>query len=210
MDGDRCPVEELVFLCEKYNARLIIDEAHATGVIGEKGEGVIQMEGLEAKVFARLHTFGKACGVHGAAVLGSMKLKEYLLNFARPLIYSTALPGQTVAHIKASYEMFPGMQAERSQIGRLIRYFREQIQHMEFSIPGVRVLGSETAIQGVIIPGNEEVRRIANILQQNNLDIRPIMYPSVPWGEERLRIVLHAFNTIGELDLLLNSLKNSL
>ena len=113
MDGDICPLREIVELTERYGANLIIDEAHATGVIGERGEGLAQQLNLEDHVFARLHTFGKACGSHGAAVLGSPNLKSYLVNFARPLIYSTALPEQVVGHIKLSYELFPDMKKER-------------------------------------------------------------------------------------------------
>src|SRR5436190_3874515 len=89
MDGDLCPLKDLVTLCEKYNANLIIDEAHATGVIGKKGEGFVQTLNLESKVFARIHTFGKAIGVHGAIVLGSTSLRDYLINFARSFLYST-------------------------------------------------------------------------------------------------------------------------
>ena len=91
MDGDMAPLNEISKLCEKYNAALIVDEAHATGIIGEKGEGLVQHLDLQQKCFATLHTFGKACGCHGAVILGSKQLKKYLINFARPFIYSTAL-----------------------------------------------------------------------------------------------------------------------
>ena len=203
MDGDLCPLAELVTLCEKYNANLIIDEAHATGIIGEKGEGLVQMLGLESKTFARIHTFGKTCGVHGAAVLGSNNLRDYLINFARSLIYSTALPEQTVAHIRASYELFPKMVNER-------HHLMELIKSIQSSAITARLLISQTAVQGVIIPGNDRVKKVAGELNQNGLDVRPILYPTVRKGEERLRIVLHAFNSQNELDLLLNCLKNSL
>ena len=83
MDGDMAPLKEISKLCEKYNAALIVDEAHATGVVGEKGEGLVQHLDLQQKCFARLHTFGKACGCHGAVILGSTQLKKYLINFAR-------------------------------------------------------------------------------------------------------------------------------
>jgi 8-amino-7-oxononanoate synthase len=92
MDGDMAPLLEISSLCERYGAGLIVDEAHATGVTGAKGEGLVQQLSIQHKCFARVHTFGKACGCHGAIVLGSEKLKNYLINFSRPFIYSTSLP----------------------------------------------------------------------------------------------------------------------
>ncbi|HEX7904971.1 MAG TPA: 8-amino-7-oxononanoate synthase [Chitinophagaceae bacterium] len=208
MDGDLCPLAEMVNLCEKYNARLIIDEAHATGVIGEKGEGLVQLLGLQDKIFARVHTFGKACGSHGAVVLGSNALRDYLVNFARSFIYSTALPEQTIVHIKESYTLFPGMSEERQHLKKLVANFKHSTLPAGSQIFNAQE--SDTPIQGIIIPGNEKVKQVAAQLQALNLDIRPILYPTVPKGKERLRIVLHAFNTFEELELLLNSLKNSL
>ena len=202
MDGDVCPLQELVTLSEKYNAQLVIDEAHATGVLGEKGEGLVQQLGLQDMIFARVHTFGKACGCHGAAVLGSAALRDYLVNFARSFIYSTALPPQAVTHIRDSYRLFPTMTAEREQLRRLVGQFQA-------AKTGISMLSSQTAIQGVIVPGNEQARAVAAFLQGEGLDVRPILYPTVPKGQERLRIVLHAFNTEMEVERLLNSLKNS-
>jgi 8-amino-7-oxononanoate synthase len=209
MDGDLCPLLELVTLCEKYNAYLIIDEAHATGVIGEKGEGLVQMLGLESKVFARIHTFGKACGVHGAIVMGSNTLRDYLINFTRSFIYSTALPEQTIAHIKSSYELFPLMKQERAHLYQLAKNFQSFFSVLQPDVKNVQYLKSDTPIQGIIIPRNEQVKNTAKFLQENNLDIRPILYPTVPSGQERLRIVLHSFNTGNELKSLLHYLKNS-
>lgn len=202
MDGDLCPLKELIAVCEKFGARLIVDEAHATGVIGPKGEGLVQLEGVHNRIFARIHTFGKACGTHGAIVLGSSRLRDYLINFARSFIYSTALPPQTVSHILASYKLFPVMIREREVLAGLASRF----QAMAETLP---LLKSYTAIQGVIVSGNLLARQLANRLQESNLEVRPILYPTVPKGQERLRIVLHAFNTEEELDRLLNCLKNS-
>jgi 8-amino-7-oxononanoate synthase len=192
MDGDFAPLKEISALCEKYNAALIIDEAHATGIIGSKGEGLVQQFNLQEKCFARIHTFGKACGVHGAIILGSEKLKKYLINFSRQFIYSTSLPPASVEAIKISYETFPSMEKERNHIQKLVGIFREA--KLNF-----KTLKSQSPIQGVIIPGNEEVRRMAGICREKNFDTRPILYPTVPEGQERLRIVLHAFNTIEEV-----------
>jgi 8-amino-7-oxononanoate synthase len=202
MDGDICPLIEMVELCEKYGANLVVDEAHATGVIGKNGEGLVQQNGLQERVFARIHTFGKGCGCHGAIILGSAMLREYLINFSRPFIYSTALPPETIAHISAAYDIFPGMNNERKQLEKLASLFREA------SIQYTR-LESRTPIQGILVNSNEGARKLAARFQENRLDVRPILYPSVPKGGERLRIVLHAFNNERDLELLLNCLKNS-
>ncbi len=197
MDGDIAPLAEIVALCERFNANLIVDEAHATGVVGEKGEGLVQQLNLQEKCFARVHTFGKACGVHGAIVLGSNTLKDYLVNFARPFIYTTALPEVSIAAIKASYKVFPFLTKERAHLNELIHQFQKS---------KVKSQKSKTPIQIVIIPGNKEAREIAGKLQQYNLDVRAILYPTVPKGNERLRIALHSFNTAQEVETLLSIL----
>ena len=200
MDGDLCPLAELVSIAESHKAHLIIDEAHATGIIGEKGEGLVQHLQLQDKIFARVHTFGKACGCHGAVVLGSLSLRDYLINFARSLVFSTSLPEHSVAMIKESYEIFPEMTNERLHLQKLIHQFQSGPARFE-------KLPSTTPIQIVIIPGNEEVKKIATELQKHNLDVRAILYPTVPKGKERLRIVLHAFNEVGEVEALLGLLQ---
>jgi 8-amino-7-oxononanoate synthase len=199
MDGDIAPLEEIMGLCERYEAHLIVDEAHATGVIGTRGEGAVQFLGLQHRCFARIHTFGKALGCHGAAILGSRSLRDYLINYCRPFIYSTAIPPASVAAIQAAYKIFPEMQQERANLNNLISIFDDK---------GFKK--SETPIQCFIIPGNENVKRIALQLMKNNLDTRPILYPSVPLGSERLRITLHSFNTIEETKLLADILSKSL
>jgi 8-amino-7-oxononanoate synthase len=193
MDGDFCPLEELVSLTKKYNAYLIIDEAHAIGIVGEHGEGLIQHKNLQDEIFCRIYTFGKACGCHGAVVAGSQQLKDYLINFSRSFIYTTALPEHTAATIQASYNTFPFLNKERNHLQQLINCFQQSALQFE-------KLKSETSIQIVIVPGNGEVKKIALQLQEAGFDIRPILYPTVPEGKERLRIVLHAFNTMDEVE----------
>lgn len=199
MDGDYCPLQEIIALCKQYHAHLIIDEAHATGVVGGKGEGLAQHLQLQDDIFARIHTFGKACGCHGAVVLGSNSLRDYLINFARSFIYSTALPPTAIQAIANSYALFPIMNKEREHLNTLINYF----QSATFAYPK---LVSTTPIQVVIVSGNTEVKRVAHLLQTNNLDVRPILYPTVPKGSERLRIVLHSFNKLEEVKLLVSLL----
>ena len=192
MDGDLAPLKEMVLLCSKTNAKLIVDEAHATGVIGEMGEGLVQHLHLQDECLARVHTFGKALGVHGAAILGSTTLKQYLVNFSRAFIYTTALPEVAIEHVLQSYKIFPHLIEERKNLGTLVDVFQSlSFKHQK--------LNSSTPIQGIIIPGNEMARAAAEMLQLNKFDIRAILYPSVPKGMERLRIVLHSFNTVEQI-----------
>jgi 8-amino-7-oxononanoate synthase len=192
MDGDLAPLREMVNLCKSYDAHVVVDEAHATGVIGDNGEGLVQEYQLQDEIFARIHTFGKAVGTHGAVVLGSKQLKSYLINFSRALIYTTALPEIAIHHLLLSYAIFPSMNEERKRLRELAALFQRLPIHYE-------KLKSNTAIQGVIIPGNERARTLAEKLQARNFDIRPILYPTVPKGMERFRIVLHSFNTEDEI-----------
>ena len=196
MDGDQAPLQEIIRLCTLYGAQLIVDEAHATGVIGQKGEGLVQELGLQSDCFARVYTFGKAVGCHGAIIAGSELLRDYLINFSRAFIYTTALPESSIQAIRAAYALFPQMNEERTHLRYLITRFQQ-------ATLGFERLESNTPIQGVIVPGNEAVRALAARLQMAGLDVRPILYPTVPRGGERLRIVLHAFNTLAELDELI-------
>ena len=199
MDGDECPLQELIAIAQQYNAHIILDEAHATGIIGEHGEGLAQQLNLHDHIFARVHTFGKACGAHGAVVLGSSRLRSFLINYARSFIYTTAIPAASVGCIIESYNTFPSMHAERKQLALYIKQFQEATLRYQ-------KLSSNSAIQGVIVPGNDAVKALAASLQQNGLDIRPILSPTVPKGSERLRIVLHSFNKQEEVEKLIGLL----
>ena len=199
MDGDTCPLEHILAVANKYNAHLIIDEAHAIGVIGEQGGGLAQNLQLHGQCFARVYTFGKACGCHGAVIVGSDRLKDYLINFSRSFIFTTALPEVAIHAIIKSYEIFPGLTSERVYLKELIKQFQTTItQHPR--------LISETPIQGIMVPGNHEVKVIAATLHQHDFDVRPILSPTVPKGKERIRIILHAYNSQQELAFLLKLL----
>ena len=200
MDGDMAPLRDIATLCEQYGAHLIVDEAHATGIIGDAGEGLVQLLQLENKCFARIHTFGKAVGCHGAVVLSSGILRDYLINFSRSFIYTTALPPASIAAIEAGYAAFPYMQEARENLSALIAQFRAELTKVE-------VLPGATPIQAVLTRGNDNTRKIAAGLQSAGLDVRPILHPTVPKGSERLRIVLHSFNTPEEVDRLVKVLQ---
>ena len=203
MDGD-CPnMEALTNLSEKYNCFLVIDEAHALGIFGEQGEGLVQSLGLEDKVFARIVTFGKGLGCHGAAVLGSEKLKTYLVNFARSFVYTTGLSPHSVATILQSYKHLTKEKEAIHKLKANIIFFNQE--KMRLGLKPMFVY-SKSAIQCAIIPGNEKVKNIASQLQQKGFDVRPILSPTVPEGQERLRFCLHSYNSENEISNVLDLL----
>lgn len=203
MDGDFSPLKEISEICEKYNAHLIVDEAHATGVFGPKGEGRIVELGLEKKVFAVVHTFGKGLGCHGGAVLGSNLLRNYLINFSHSFIYSTAIPPINLRALKCAYEFLLNSNYKLLNIRYLIELFKDKIKINK----SLNVLPGESPIQCIIIPGNEQVKLVAKSIQKMGYDVRPVLSPTVPKGRERLRICLHAFNTEKEVLGLVEAIK---
>jgi 8-amino-7-oxononanoate synthase len=203
MDGD-CPnLIELVEICRTYNCKLIIDEAHALGVFGEKGEGLVQSLDLQKHIFARIITFGKGLGSHGAAILGNNDLKNYLINFARSFIYTTGLSPHCVATILTAYIHLKNSTEETKKLRENINFFNQQKQILGLKPLFVR---SKSAIQSAIIPGNEKVKSIAHHLQKSGFDIKAILSPTVPEGQERLRICLHSYNTENEIASFLKQL----
>jgi 8-amino-7-oxononanoate synthase len=192
MDGDTPDFDILISISEKNDCYLVVDEAHALGIFGESGEGFLQNAKLHNQVFARIITFGKGFGCHGAAILGSPDLKNYLINFARSFIYTTALSPHSIATILIAYRQ---LEKEKTTIEKLrnnINSFNQQKQMLGLKPLFVR---SKSAIQCAIIPGNEKVKNIASQLQHKGFDVKAILSPTVPEGQERLRICLHSYNS---------------
>ncbi len=203
MDGD-CPnLEELVSVSTKHNCYLVVDEAHALGVFGLKGEGLVQMLGLQDHVFARIMTFGKGLGCHGAAILGSVELRDYLVNFSRSFIYTTGLSPHSVATILIAYNYLEKEKKNIEILRENIIYFNQ-----EKNMSGLKPLfvRSKSAIQSAIIPGNEKVKSMANQLQEKGFDVKAILSPTVPEGQERLRFCLHSYNSQEEITVVLRLL----
>ena len=207
MDGDSPNLESIATMAERYQCLLIVDEAHALGVFGKQstagGEGLMQQLNLEDKVFARTMTFGKGLGCHGAAILGSNLLKDYLINFARSFIYTTGLPPHSVATILTAYKH---LQTNTSQIEKL----RDNILHFsqiknQLGLKQIFVHG-KSAIQSAILPGNESVKQLASQLQEKGFEVKAILSPTVPEGQERLRICLHSYNSTEEISNVLSLL----
>jgi 8-amino-7-oxononanoate synthase len=198
MDGDLASLKELSSFCEEKNANLIVDEAHATGVFGPQGKGCVSENFLEKKVFARVHTYGKALGTHGAAVVGSKLLKDYLINFARSFIYTTALPNHSLIAIRCAYALLSESEEANQALHKNIKLFNKLI----VGNGKTNIIESISPIQSIIIPGNKKVIELAKAIQKNGYDVRPIMSPTVPAGKERLRICIHSFNSDLEIKTL--------
>ena len=199
MGGDMAPLAELAALCQQRGLHLVVDEAHSNGIYGPLGEGLVVELGLENAVYARILTFGKALGSQGAAIVGPAVLRDYLVNFCRAFIYTTALPPLTIAGLTAAYDLLPALAAEREKLFHLSHYLKSQLH----SLPGLRVPTDSHIIHPVFFtrcPGPEQVRQLAAAVQAAGFDGRAIVAPTVPAGTERLRLIVHAFNTEEQIE----------
>jgi 8-amino-7-oxononanoate synthase len=203
MDGDTPNIEELIAVSKKHSCYLVVDEAHALGVYGDKGEGLVQMLNLQDAVFARIMTFGKGLGCHGAAILGSIDLKQYLVNFARSFIYTTGLSPHAVATILVAYQSLDASTDDLVQLRSNIVHFNQQKILLGFKPMFVQ---SKSAIQSAIIPGNQKVNAIAQKFVDSGFNVKAILSPTVPEGQERLRFCLHSYNSKEEISEVLSML----
>ncbi len=200
MDGDSAPLIEISDLCKDDKIHLIVDEAHAIGLFGKQGRGLCNELDIEDNCFARIYTYGKAMGCHGAAIVGSEELRQYLINFSRSFIYTTAMAEHSLLAIKAAYKLL----SKTNEIEKLknnISYFNSHKNNSSYFIK------SESAIHCKLISGNKQVQEAEDKLNQQNVFVKSIKSPTVKEGQERLRICLHSFNTKQEIDLLFNFLK---
>jgi 8-amino-7-oxononanoate synthase len=203
MDGDTPNLAELARLSNKHDCYLVVDEAHALGVFGDNGEGLVQMLGLQEHIFARIMAFGKGLGCHGAAVVGSQELSSYLVNFARSFIYTTGLSPHAVATILMAYNYLDNEKQSNTVLRENIIQFNQEKNMLGLKQLFVR---SKSAIQSAIIPGNEKVKSIAKQLQEKGFDVKAILSPTVPEGQERLRFCLHSYNSKEEISEVLTLL----
>ncbi|WP_435253755.1 aminotransferase class I/II-fold pyridoxal phosphate-dependent enzyme [Tenacibaculum sp. A30] len=198
MDGDSPDLVSMSQIVKKHtNVHLVIDEAHALGVFDF---GLIQKLQLEDTVFSRIITFGKGLGCHGAAILGSKKLQQYLVNFARSFIYTTGLSPHALATIKIAYDELSNSHS-RKKLEQNILHFISESNRLQ-----LHFIESTSAIHCCIISGNEHVKNIASQLQQKGFDVKPILSPTVPLNQERLRFCLHSYNSKEEITNVLENL----
>lgn len=215
MDGDLAPLREMVDAVHEVlprgNGYIIVDEAHATGIFGQRGRGLCCDLGVENKVFARVVTFGKALGSQGAVVLCSTIAREYLINYARALIYTTAMSFPSLAGIRASYDFMISGRTE-TLLGRLqflIRLTHRLLSELVSSLAPdhstsamLSLRPPEDSVSPIIPVFTPHPRSLASYCQARGLMVRPIVAPTVPQGTERVRVCLHAGNTQQEVERL--------
>lgn len=192
ISGDLAPLNEMMALCQKYGAELIVDEAHSMGIFGANGQGLVYHEELTSQIFARVHTFSKVLGVAGGCVLGSAILKKFLVNFSRPFIYTTALPPPMLLLIGQAYQ----------QLKKESPYLQQSLKRLWLHFAKLGFPHKQGPIQSLEFKALPPLKSLLQKLSQNRIDIRKILYPTVRKKKECLRVILHSFNTIEELNLL--------
>jgi 8-amino-7-oxononanoate synthase len=186
MDGDLAPLVELADLCARFSARLVVDEAHATGLFGADGAGRCSALPEASKPFASVHTCGKGLGLTGAFVCGSQALKELLINRARSFVYSTAPPPFLAVGLAAAIDLVIADPARRARPLALAERLRQALAG------GLDTGASCSQIVPVILGSAERAVAVAERLEERGWDVRPIRPPTVAEGSSRLRLVLRA------------------
>lgn len=194
MDGDQAPLRELVALKQEFGAMLMVDEAHSGGVYGERGEGLCRSLGLHEAVDVHMGTFSKAFGVYGACVYGSRTLIRWLINRARPLMYSTALPPSLIAGVAAALSLVQDGHWRRQRLGEASMRFRSWL-----GASGFQVGAGDSPIVPVIVADNAAALRFSRALEAEGIAAAAIRPPAVPDGTARIRFSLSAVHTDEEL-----------
>ena len=201
MDGDIAPVAEILRLCERHDAWLLLDDAHGFGVLGKAGGGVLQHCGIASDRIIYMATLGKAAGVFGAFVAGAAAAIEWLVQRARPYVYTTATPPLLAHALLASLDIIGKESDRRERLAALIA----QLKHACADLPW-RLLPSGTAIQPLVIGGNDAAMRVAGALAARGLLVPAIRPPTVPEGTARLRISLSAGHRPQQIEQLARAL----
>lgn len=215
MDGDLAPLAEIAALIEQVfpedRCYLVVDEAHSTAVYGQDGRGLVSALGLEDKVLVRLHTFGKAMASHGAIILCSDTIRSYLLNYARPLIFTTFMSYPTLAGIKIAYDWLEQgrVNVRTTHLFALIAHLHSELKriahelsnnHQSHHEPGTFLVPAQCPESPIFAVLMREPRSMAEHCQRAGFIVRAVVHPTVPLGTERVRICLHAGNTFEQVD----------
>lgn len=205
MDGDTAPLPDLAALAAEHHAWLMVDDAHGFGVLGANGGGCVEHFGLtQEQVPVLMGTLGKAFGTFGAFVAGSETLIESLIQFARPYIYTTALPPAVAAATRAALHLVQEEGERRQHLQQLIQRFRNGAQAM-----GLTLWPSDSAIQPLVVGEDRQALALAQALQQRGFWVSAIRPPTVPEGTARLRVTLSAVHSFAQVDGLLQALDES-
>jgi 8-amino-7-oxononanoate synthase len=202
MDGDLAPVPELLALCERHDAWLMLDDAHGFGVLGSSGRGVLEHFGVRSPRILYMATLGKAAGVAGAFVAGEPELVEYLLQCARTYIYTTAMPAPLAASVLAALPLMAQESWRRERLQQLQAELRAGLQGLRWAL-----MDSSTPIQPLLIGDNAQALRLSAYLLERGLLVPAIRPPTVPKGTARLRISLSAAHTPDDVARLVDVLQ---
>ncbi len=202
MEGDIAPLPEILRLADRYDAQVYLDDAHATGVLGENGGGTAAYFGCSNTRLIQMGTFSKALGGFGGFVAGTEDLIHLLINKARPFIYTTALPASVLASALAALELLQSDPSLIQQLWRNRAYFVQKISELGFDI-----LGSETPIVPLLVGSPEKALAFSKHLLEKNILVSAIRPPTVPKGTARLRVTLMATHTKEQIDVLLHELE---
>jgi len=184
MDGDKPPLKELVEIKDKYDCFLMVDEAHATGIFGQNGAGVVEEHGLGDRIELIMGTFSKALGSFGAYLASSGEIKEYLINSCRSFIYSTALPPAVMAANIEALNIVKDEPVRRKKLLANADYFRRKLQQDGFDVRG------SSQIVPLIVADTNRATRLSCQLQQSGYWVLPVRPPTVPPRQARLRFSL--------------------
>ncbi|MBK8327339.1 MAG: 8-amino-7-oxononanoate synthase [Moraxellaceae bacterium] len=201
MDGDMALMPELVKVSQQQQAALMVDDAHGFGVLGKTGAGIGEHFGCADDIPIYMATFGKALGTFGAFVSGSRELIDYLTNFARPYIYTTAMPPAIAAATRQSLKLLEAENWRRDYLQQLIQRFRQGVIEQ-----GWQLMNSQTAIQPILLGEESKALALSHALSARGFWVTAIRPPTVPVGQSRLRVTLTASHSEADIDCLLNTL----
>ena len=204
MDGDVAPVQELLQIAEQYDALLLVDDAHGFGVLGEKGHGILEQEGIQSNRIIYIGTLGKSAGVSGAFVCAQDSFIEWLIQKGRPYIYSTATPPAIAHTLLKSLEILESNEGvkRRSHLNQLIQIWQDEMTFINWE-----KVSSCTPIQPIILGSNANALLAAKLLDEAGYWIPAIRPPTVPLGSARLRITFSANHSVDDLRKLITTLK---
>jgi 7-keto-8-aminopelargonate synthetase-like enzyme len=202
MDGDAAPLKEIVALKEKYGAWLMVDEAHATGIIGKNGRGLADELGVSSHIEIQMGTLGKALGASGGYICGSRALVDFLVNRARSFIFSTAPVPAAAAAATAGVQLVQSTEGEklRQRLQSLIKQFQPATRNLQPATP--------SAIIPIILGDESKAVKAAAKLREQNIFVPAIRYPTVARGAARLRVTLSAAHSSDDISRLVGALKN--
>ncbi len=213
MDGDSAPLRDMAGIAKQHNAWLMVDDAHGMGVLGENGLGSIEAQALsQSDAPIVMGTFGKAVGTAGAFITGSQALIDYLVNFAKHYVYSTAMPPAQAVATLYSLTHIAADSSRTDALNYNVAYFRERFSaQIGNDQNGDLILAnSSSAIQPIIVGSPDRALALSDALKSRGIWIPAIRYPTVPKGEDRLRITLSATHTQQDIDVLVDAIALSM